>query len=159
MKFWGKFWMHERLFFRYSCYFVFMISLCFSIPVHIGKFVILQQMQMMNWPLSCIAYTSWAIINISEELKSGFNSNNAYYHSVQNLPSSGLLSKNVKIKFKKIIIFIAVSYRCETWSLTLKEGQSMKVFHNGVLKRISGLKKYEITRGWWKMHNEEVHIL
>jgi hypothetical protein len=33
-----------------------------------------------------------------EEIKRRLNSGNAYYHSVQNLPSSWLLSKNLKIR-------------------------------------------------------------
>jgi hypothetical protein len=35
---------------------------------------------------------------IQEEIKTRLNSGNAYYHSVQNLLSSRLLSKNLKIK-------------------------------------------------------------
>jgi hypothetical protein len=34
---------------------------------------------------------------IHEDIKRGLNSGNTCYHSVQNLPSSRLLSKNVKI--------------------------------------------------------------
>jgi hypothetical protein len=41
---------------------------------------------------------------INEEVKSTVNSNNACYHSVLNLLSSYLLSKNTKIKIHKIII-------------------------------------------------------
>jgi hypothetical protein len=33
------------------------------------------------------------------------------------------------------------------------------VLENKVLKRISGLKKDEVTGGWRKLHNEELHIL
>ena len=36
--------------------------------------------------------------SIQEEIKSRLNSGNACYHSVQNLVSSNLLSKNLKIK-------------------------------------------------------------
>jgi hypothetical protein len=57
---------------------------------------------------------------IHEEIKSTVNSDNACYHSVQNLLSSHLLSKNIKIK-KKIIIVLVVLYGCETWSLTLRK--------------------------------------
>jgi hypothetical protein len=34
---------------------------------------------------------------IQEEIKRGLNSGNTYYHSVQNLSSSHLLTKNIKI--------------------------------------------------------------
>ena len=43
--------------------------------------------------------------NIQEEIKSRLNSGNACYHSVQNLRSSNLLSKNVKIKIQGTIIW------------------------------------------------------
>jgi hypothetical protein len=33
------------------------------------------------------------------------------------------------------------------------------VFENRVLGRIFGLKRGEITRGWRKLHNEELHNL
>jgi hypothetical protein len=41
---------------------------------------------------------------IQEEIKSRWNSGNACNHSVQNLLSSRLLSKNVKIRIYKTII-------------------------------------------------------
>jgi len=40
----------------------------------------------------------------------------SYYHSVQNLLSSNLLSKNVKIKIHRNII-LPILYGCETWAL------------------------------------------
>jgi hypothetical protein len=46
------------------------------------------------------------------------NSGNACSHSVQNLLSSRLLSKNVNIRIYKTIILPVVLYQCETWSLT-----------------------------------------
>jgi hypothetical protein len=58
---------------------------------------------------------------IREEIKRRFNSGNACYHSVQNLLSSRLLSKNLKIRICKTIILPVVLYGCETWSLTLRE--------------------------------------
>ena len=42
--------------------------------------------------------------SIAEEIKSRLNSGNACYHSVQNLLSSRLLSKNLKIKIYRTII-------------------------------------------------------
>jgi hypothetical protein len=74
---------------------------------------------------------------IQEEIKSRLNSGNACYHSVQNLLSSHLLSKNVKIKEYKTIILPLVVYGHETWSLTLSEEHKLRVFENRVL-RISG---------------------
>ena len=58
--------------------------------------------------------------SIAEEIKSRLRSGNACYYSVQNLLSSRLLSKNVKIKTFRTIILPIVLNGCETWSLTLR---------------------------------------
>jgi hypothetical protein len=47
-----------------------------------------------------------------------------------------------------------VLYGCETWSLTLREELSLMVFENGMLRRIFGPKRDEITRKWRKLNNE-----
>jgi hypothetical protein len=45
------------------------------------------------------------------------------YRSVQNLLSSRLLSKSIKIAIYETIILPVVLYGCKTWSLTLREEQ------------------------------------
>jgi hypothetical protein len=50
-------------------------------------------------------------------------------------------------------------YGCETWSLTLREEHRLRVFENKVLRRIFGPKRDEVTGGWRKLHNEELHDL
>jgi hypothetical protein len=52
-----------------------------------------------------------------------------------------------------------VLYGCETWSLTLREEYRLRVFENRVLRRIFGPKRVEVTGGWRKLHNEELHNL
>jgi hypothetical protein len=47
---------------------------------------------------------------IQEDIKRRLNSSNACYHSVQNLLSSHLLSKNLKIRIYKTIILLVVLY-------------------------------------------------
>jgi hypothetical protein len=79
--------------------------------------------------------------SIQEEIKSRLKSGNACYHLVQNLLSSGLLSKNIKIKIYRTIILPVVLYGCETWSLTLREERRLRVFDNMVLRRIFGPKR------------------
>ena len=81
----------------------------------------------------------------TEEIKSRLNSGNACYHSVQNLLSSRLLSKNLKIKIYRSIILPVVLYGCETWSLTLREERKLRVFQNRVLRRIFGHRRDEVT--------------
>jgi hypothetical protein len=63
---------------------------------------------------------------------------------VQNLLSSSLLSKNVKIKIYRSIILPVVLYGCESWSLTLREECRLRVFENKVLRRIFGPKRDEV---------------
>jgi hypothetical protein len=78
--------------------------------------------------------------SIQEEVKSRLKSGNACYHLVQNLLSASLLFQNIKIKIHRTTILPVVLYRCETWSLTLKEEPRLRVFKNRVLRRILGLR-------------------
>jgi len=52
----------------------------------------------------CLGTTLTNQNSIAEEIKSRFKSGNACYHSVQNLLSSRLLSKNLKIKIYRTVI-------------------------------------------------------
>jgi hypothetical protein len=67
--------------------------------------------------------------------------------------------KTGKIRIYKTIILPVVLYGRETWSLTVREEHKLKVFENRVLRRIFGLKRDEMTIGWRKLHNEELHDL
>ena len=73
---------------------------------------------------------------IQEEIKSSLKSGNACYHSVPNLSSSTMLSKNIKINIYRTIILPFVLYECETWLLTLREEVRLRGFQNRVLRRI-----------------------
>ena len=83
--------------------------------------------------------------SIPEEIKSRLKSGNACYHSVQNLLSSRLLSKILKVKIYRTVILPVVLYGCETWSLTLRKERKLRVFGNMVLRRIFGPKRDEVT--------------
>jgi hypothetical protein len=50
-------------------------------------------------------------------------------------------------------------FGCETWSLTLREENRLRVFESRVLRRIFGPKRDLETGGWRKLHNEELHNL
>jgi len=76
---------------------------------------------------------------------------------MQNLLSSSLLSKNIKIKIHRNIILPVVVYGCEIWSLTFREERRLRVFEIGLLRKIFGPKKNEVTREWRKLHNEELN--
>jgi hypothetical protein len=73
---------------------------------------------------------------IREEINSRLNYSNACYHSVQNLLSSRLLPKNLKIRIYKTVIFPVVLYGCETWYFTLRKEYRLRVFENRAMRRI-----------------------
>ena len=78
---------------------------------------------------------------------------------MQNVLSSSLLSKNVKIMIYRTIIMPFVLYGCETWLLTLREERRLRVFENRVLRRVFGPKRDKVTGKWRKLHNEELNDL
>jgi hypothetical protein len=65
---------------------------------------------------------------------------------MQNLLSSHLLSKNIKIRIYKTIILPVALYGCETCSLTLREKHGLGVFEPN-----------REVKGWRRLHNEELH--
>ncbi|KAJ4446675.1 hypothetical protein ANN_13372 [Periplaneta americana] len=94
-----------------------------------------------------------------EEIKHRINMGNACYYSVEKLLSSSLLSKNLKVRIYKKVILPVVLYGCETWTLTLREEQRLRVFENKVLSKIFGAKRDEVPGEWRKLHNAELHAL
>jgi hypothetical protein len=72
---------------------------------------------------------------------------------------SGLLSRNVEVKIYITIILPFVLYGCETWSLTLREENRLRVFEERVLRRIFVLRRDEVAGEWRKLHNKEFQIL
>jgi hypothetical protein len=59
----------------------------------------------------------------------------------------------------RTIILRVVLYRCETWSLTLREERRLRVFENSVLRRVFGPRRDEVIGEWRKLHNEELNDL
>jgi hypothetical protein len=52
-----------------------------------------------------------------------------------------------------------VLYGCETWSLTLREEHTLRLFENRVLRRIFGPKRDEVKGEWRKLYNEKLRDL
>jgi hypothetical protein len=48
-------------------------------------------------------------------------------------------------------------YGCESWTLALREEHKLRVFDNRVLRRIFLPERNEVTGGWRKLLNEELH--
>ena len=67
---------------------------------------------------------------------------------MQNVLSSSLQSKNLKIKIYRTIILPVVFYGCETWSLTVREEHRLRLFENRVLRKVFGPKRDEVTEEW-----------
>ena len=65
---------------------------------------------------------------------------------MQNLLSSSLLYKNIKIKISRNIIFPVVLYWCENLSLIMKEEHRLRVFGNRVLRTTFGPKEGQSNR-------------
>jgi hypothetical protein len=72
--------------------------------------------------------------------------------------SSRLISRNLEIKLYETVILPAVLHGCETWSLTLREEDRLRIFENRVLRKIFGPKREE-DGSWRKLHNDELHNL
>ena len=70
--------------------------------------------------------------------------------------SSSLLLKKLRIKIYRNIILPVILYGCQTWSLTLREENRLKVFQNRVLRRIFEPRRDEVTGEWGKVHTEKL---
>jgi hypothetical protein len=93
------------------------------------------------------------------EIKRRLKSEIACYHSAQNVLSSSVLSKIIKIKIYRTIILTVVLYGCGTWPVTLREEHRRRVCENRVLSKIFGPKRDEVTGEWRRLHNEELRDL
>jgi hypothetical protein len=94
--------------------------------------------------------------DIHDEIKNRLNSGNACYCSLQNLLSSRLISKNLKIKIYKTVILIVVLYGCEIWSLILRGEHRLRDFKKSVL--IFGPNRKEDV-SCRKLHKDELQSL
>ena len=90
-----------------------------------------------------LRYDSVFTFNFHGEIKSRLKSPIAWYPSAQNLLSSSLISKNIKVNTYRIITLSVVLYGCEDWSLTLTEEYRLRLFENRVLRMIFGPKRDE----------------
>jgi hypothetical protein len=98
-------------------------------------------------------YLGTAVTNqnlIQEEIKRRLNLANACYHSVPNLLSSLLRSKNIKIKIYKSINFSCGSVLLRNLVCNIKGGTQTE----GAEEKYFGPKRDEVTGDWRKLHNE-----
>ena len=76
----------------------------------------------------------------------------------ENILSSNLLSKNMKVKIYRILI-LSVVCGCEIWCLTLRQERRLWVFESRVFWKIFGPKRDEVTGEWRKLPIEELSEL
>ena len=60
------------------------------------------------------------------------------------------------IKIHSTIILPIVLYRCNTWSLTLREVHRLRVYENRVLRRTFGPRRDEVKGEWRRLQNKEL---
>ena len=59
------------------------------------------------------------------------------------------------------LMMMNVLYGCENWPLALREEHRLTLFENKVLRKLFGVKRYEITGGRRKLHTvsyRRVHL-
>jgi hypothetical protein len=84
---------------------------------------------------------------IQKEIKRKLNSGNACCHLVQNLLSSHLLTKNLKIRIHNITILLVILYGSETCPLILTEQLRLRMFESRLLRRIFGPLRNDMVGG------------
>jgi hypothetical protein len=77
------------------------------------------------------------------------------YHS-RRFETVWIQRRNWRIRTYKTIILHVVVYGCETWSLTLRQRNRLRVYKNRVL-RIPRPKRDEVTGRWRKVHDKNFH--
>jgi hypothetical protein len=80
---------------------------------------------------------------------------NACYTSLQNLLSSCLLYKSLRIKIHETIILPLVLYGCKTWSDTIREECRLSVLENGMLRSVFSPAREEVAEAWRNVHSDE----
>jgi hypothetical protein len=83
--------------------------------------------------------------NLIKKFKSRLKSCNACYHSVLNILFSSLLSKNLNIKINRTVFLPVVLCVCVKLVGPLKEQRRMRLFENGVFRRIFWPMRDEVT--------------
>ena len=85
-------------------------------------------------------------IEIAERIAKG---NKAYYANAK-LIKSKFLTKNTKMKIYKTMIRPVVTYSSETWTLTAKDENNLRIFEKQILRKIFGPVN---TDNMWRIGN------
>ena len=82
--------------------------------------------------------------------------NKAHYANAK-LIKSKFLKKNTKMKIYKTTIRPVVTYSSETWSLTTKDENNLRIFERQILRKIFG--PVNIDNIWRTQNNMEIDKL
>jgi hypothetical protein len=74
------------------------------------------------------------IIEIAERM----SKNNKAYYANTKLIKSKFLKKNAKIKIYKTMMRPVIRYSSETWTVTAKDGNNLRIFEKQILRKIFG---------------------
>ena len=69
------------------------------------------------------------------------------------------IMNGLKFDIYRNVIFRVALYGCETWSFALRGECRLRVFENGMLRRLFGPKKDEASGEWRRLHNEEFYAV
>ena len=92
-------------------------------------------------------------IEIAERVANG----NKIYYANSKLIKSKLLKKDTKMKIYKRMIRPVVTYAPETWTLTAKDENNLRIFERQILRRIFGPVNIDII--WRIRNNVEIYEL
>ena len=79
--------------------------------------------------------------------------------ALKDLLLSKLLSRTTKLQLYVTAIRPVATYACEAWALTQEQERRLLVFENGILRRILGPVRDEVTGEWRRRHNQELRDL
>jgi len=77
----------------------------------------------------------------------------------QNLLSSNLLPKNIKVQIYGTIILSFVLYGCDSWSPTVSKEYRLGMFSSRMLRNIFRPTGHEVLGEWGRWHNETLYDL
>lgn len=97
--------------------------------------------------------------SIKIEIESRIQKANKCYYSLLTVFKSKLISRNTKLQVYKSLIIPVLTYGSETWTLTKKEENRLRVFERKILRKIFGPIRDRISDEWRLLNNNEIYKL
>ena len=122
--------------------------------VNVGGFV-LEVVNEFKYLGSTITSTN----EVKDEVKIRIAAASRCSWAINDILRSNLISRATKLRAYTSIIRPIVVYGCETWRLTKQLESMLMVFENGILRRIYGPVRDELTGEWQRRHNADLRDL